>query len=629
MKNKSGFTLIELMVVIVVIALLVTIATVTMNNVQQQARDSRRASNATTVAEALEKYFTKNGEYPSVPKMTSSNGSSVQTLLGLQNNNSLLAPNSALNTSNSWAAGGSGLPNSTTTMVYSGNTDSTASCTSGTTATDSCSDFKIQYYNEQDKTVTTVYSRHTSSTLAVLNPDAPTSAPNITATYTSPNVVASASTVSCPTGGTPQWSFQYRTNDGSWSSWSAYASSSTYTVAPTEGTKYGFQAKQQCYVSGGTSTDSPTSSEATYIRPVSTIPSAPAPYTTQSFRPYAVSGSICMDANGAGGAGTVIQIYGCNGSAAQDWSWNNNDGTIRPTYNMSLCITSNGHGPQLTLQNCDGSTIRKWTRADGGQFVNVSNGYCIDDSNWGTSNGNSIGTWDCTGATAQIWNMTDTQNAWTWPNVTCSATTTPQYQVNYQTTGLADSGWSNIGTSNRIVRTSVNQGYTYNTQVQARCVSAYASGSWSATGQANIQKAIVPPSTASNWSFGENASNRANITWWWTFSMSCGSGTNLYYQEDDWLSGPGNPVYWTAPRTPNGVGNVGWWTADSTGGAPYIIYGPNPTLKNTSSYYSSVGTPAPTSSVQTQSRAQGYCQNPTTGRTGPWSAWGTSPAAYI
>lgn len=631
MKSKSGFTIIELMVVIIVIALLAVITTVSLNSVQQQARDSRRASNATAVSEALEKYFTKNGEYPSVPKVTNSSTTSVQSLLGLANISSLIAPNSSSSTTNSWTSGVSTTPTVSQSLVYSGNNDTSASCQTGNTASDSCSDFKIQYYNEQDKSITTIYSRHTSATLATIAPDAPQTAPNITATYSSPNVVASASTVSCPQGGTPRWSFQYRTNDGTWSAWTPYASASTYSVAPTEGTKYGFQVKQQCYITGVSSTDSPTSNEATYIRPISTVPSAPAPYVTGSYRPYAVSSGVCIDANGGGGAGTLIQIYSCNGTAAQDWAYNSNDKTLRPTYNTALCINMNGRGSQLTLATCSGSTSQQWARGDDGSFQSVANNtLCMDDANFGTSNGNSIQAWDCSPVnTARTWNMTDSQNAWTWPNVTCSATTTPQYQVNYQTTGLADSGWGNIGSSNRVVVTTANQGYTYNTQVQARCVSPYTSGSWSGTGQANIQKAVISPSVPTNWSFGENASNRANITWWWTFSMSCGAGTNLYYVEDDWLSGPGNPVYWTAPRTPNGIGNVGWWTADSTGGAPYITYGPNPVLKNTSTYYSSVGTPAPTNSVQTISRSTGYCQNPVTGRSGLWSGWGTSPAVYI
>lgn len=627
MKSRSGFTIVELMVTVVIIALLATIATVSMLNVQKQSRDSRRAANAATVSEALEKYFTKNGEYPSAPNMTNSNGSTVQTLLGLQSVNSLIAPLAPSGTTNSWSTGAAG-PNNT--MTYSGNTDTSASCTSGTTSTDACIDFKIQYYNEQDGTTVTITSRHTSSTLATLNPDAPVNAPTATVTYTSPNVVASWTTVPCSTG-SPRYAFQSRTNDGTWSAWSAWQTATSTTTAPIEGTKFGYQVKAQCFLSTGNSTDSPTSTEATYVYPVTTIPAVPAPYTTHSLLPTAVSSGVCMDANGAGGAGTVIQIYGCNGTAAQDWAWNSNDKTIRPTYNLGLCVNMNGRGSQLTLTAC-GSPIaatQQWSRYDDGTFHSISGGYCMDDSNWGTANGNVIGSWDCNGGTAQVWNPADTQNAWTWPNVTCNGNASPQYQVNYQTSGLADSGWSNIGTSNRIVRTTVNQGYTYTTQVQAQCVSPYASGSWSATGQSNIQKAILPPSTATGWSFSENAANRANMTWTWTFSMGCGAGTNLYYLEDDWLSGPGNPVYWTAPRTPNGAGAVGWWTADSTGGAPYTTYGPNPTLKNTSSYYSSVGTPAPTNSVQTQERVEGYCQNPVTGRTGIWSPWGTSPAVYI
>ena len=65
MINRRGFTLVELIVVIVVIAILATLATLGFNRYLEDGRDNRRTANATTIAEALEKYYDKNGEYPS------------------------------------------------------------------------------------------------------------------------------------------------------------------------------------------------------------------------------------------------------------------------------------------------------------------------------------------------------------------------------------------------------------------------------------------------------------------------------------------------------------------------------------------------------------------------------------
>lgn len=64
MKSKSGFTLVEILVIIAVIAILATVALVSNNKIQQSARDSKRKADIVTLANELEKYYEKNGEYP-------------------------------------------------------------------------------------------------------------------------------------------------------------------------------------------------------------------------------------------------------------------------------------------------------------------------------------------------------------------------------------------------------------------------------------------------------------------------------------------------------------------------------------------------------------------------------------
>jgi prepilin-type N-terminal cleavage/methylation domain-containing protein len=61
---KAGFTIVELAVAVVIIAILAVIATFSLTKVQEESRDAKRASQATVISEALEKYYDKNGEYP-------------------------------------------------------------------------------------------------------------------------------------------------------------------------------------------------------------------------------------------------------------------------------------------------------------------------------------------------------------------------------------------------------------------------------------------------------------------------------------------------------------------------------------------------------------------------------------
>jgi prepilin-type N-terminal cleavage/methylation domain-containing protein len=59
--KQSGFTLVELLIVIVVIAILAAITVVAYNGVQQRARDSRRKSDVGAIAKALILYQVDNG----------------------------------------------------------------------------------------------------------------------------------------------------------------------------------------------------------------------------------------------------------------------------------------------------------------------------------------------------------------------------------------------------------------------------------------------------------------------------------------------------------------------------------------------------------------------------------------
>ena len=65
-KNKSGFTIVELLIVIVVIAILAAISIVAYNGIQQRARDTERTSEISGIQKALELYYVDNGAYPSV-----------------------------------------------------------------------------------------------------------------------------------------------------------------------------------------------------------------------------------------------------------------------------------------------------------------------------------------------------------------------------------------------------------------------------------------------------------------------------------------------------------------------------------------------------------------------------------
>lgn len=64
MLNKRGFTLIELLIVISIIAILSVIGIIVYTSVTVKARDARRKLDLQNIAQALEVYYQKNGQYP-------------------------------------------------------------------------------------------------------------------------------------------------------------------------------------------------------------------------------------------------------------------------------------------------------------------------------------------------------------------------------------------------------------------------------------------------------------------------------------------------------------------------------------------------------------------------------------
>ncbi|HEY1085662.1 MAG TPA: prepilin-type N-terminal cleavage/methylation domain-containing protein [Candidatus Saccharimonadales bacterium] len=81
-KTRSGFTIVELLVVIVVIAILAAISIIAYNGIQGRARDSGRMQVLNTISKGLEMYYGEKGSYPVIW-----DGRSHETSCGSQTDN--------------------------------------------------------------------------------------------------------------------------------------------------------------------------------------------------------------------------------------------------------------------------------------------------------------------------------------------------------------------------------------------------------------------------------------------------------------------------------------------------------------------------------------------------------------
>jgi len=62
--TKSGFTIVELLIVIVVIGILAALVYTTYSGIQQKARDTKRQTDINAQYSMLEAYYAQNGGYP-------------------------------------------------------------------------------------------------------------------------------------------------------------------------------------------------------------------------------------------------------------------------------------------------------------------------------------------------------------------------------------------------------------------------------------------------------------------------------------------------------------------------------------------------------------------------------------
>jgi len=113
----------------------------------------------------------------------------------------------------------------------------------------------------------------------------------------------------------------------------------------------------------------------------------------------------CLDVAGANSAdGTTVQLYTCNGTAAQQWT-RSTDGTLRA---LGKCLTLAGgataDGTKTQISNCNGAAAQQWAvNGTTRDIVNSAANKCLDVTGNVSTDGTAVQVWTCTGATNQKW----------------------------------------------------------------------------------------------------------------------------------------------------------------------------------------------------------------------------------
>ncbi|MGW6014639.1 RICIN domain-containing protein [Streptomyces sp. NPDC055210] len=114
----------------------------------------------------------------------------------------------------------------------------------------------------------------------------------------------------------------------------------------------------------------------------------------------------CVDVAGANPAnGTPVQLYDCNGTAAQQWSVGS-DGTIRA---LGKCLDAAGggtaDGTPVQLWDCAGVPAQQWVVSGARDIVNPQANKCLDVTGNNSANSTRLQLWTCTGAANQKWTV--------------------------------------------------------------------------------------------------------------------------------------------------------------------------------------------------------------------------------
>ena len=526
MKSKRGFSIVEVSVVLVIIAILATVGTFSYLFIQRDARDSQRQAKATLIAEGLEKFYDKNGEYPSPAALTgnisANTGQAVASKLKVDQE-TLVMPKAPSGITNSIATA----LNDTDVLAYIAKSDmNNTSCQ--TNVAGGCDEFTLSYKKERDNETVTIKSRHSGREAGFeTTPEAP-SRPTITATQSGTNLIATSSTPTCETGLTAKYSFQNKAGSGAWTAWTAWQTGHTWTrTGNTNAVVYQFQVKVRCDSASKEGNESAASApvSVTYTHVV-VAPSTPTVTVSGSTSSITATSSTVTCQTGETRQYKID--YRIDSGAWDEGTWAT--GATRTVSGLSQGSVYGFRATARCIMNSDIQTSGTSAIATYTVPVAAPSGLTISAA---ISGSNVVGT-----AAGGI----------------CGTGAAIERQIRYHSTNTSTDGtWSSY-TSGATRSVSALQGHKYTFQQQARCTGGSTSSAWVTSGTANTVRPIAAPSTPTI-----SASTSGDTTTYSRNNISCPTGTTTRYQYKYLADYSGGyETAWYGPTT--GVATIDWNT---------------------------------------------------------------------
>ena len=120
-----------------------------------------------------------------------------------------------------------------------------------------------------------------------------------------------------------------------------------------------------------------------------------------------IAGKCLDDSTDSTVDGNHVQLWDCNGTAAQNWYWANGMVQLGGPAGKCLDVTGQGtaNGTLVELWECNGGTNQQWVAQPDGSLKGVQSGLCLDDPKFSTTDGTQLEIWACNGGSNQKWTM--------------------------------------------------------------------------------------------------------------------------------------------------------------------------------------------------------------------------------
>ena len=118
------------------------------------------------------------------------------------------------------------------------------------------------------------------------------------------------------------------------------------------------------------------------------------------------AGKCIDDAGASTDNGSAIQLFTCNGTGAQSWTWNGGDGTLR-VLNKCMDVTggASASGTPVQLWDCNGTAAQEWRWRQQSRLVNPQSGRCLIVAGSGSADGTRLQISDCGDTAGQVWRL--------------------------------------------------------------------------------------------------------------------------------------------------------------------------------------------------------------------------------